>query len=204
MGRVDQVLIISPDAVATIEKLRAAEPGGIEHALLVEVTGLRGQQFSYELAFIPLEEQPGHLLEYHGSLPVIIPEKDVTKLSGASLNLTDDGLAIDNPNGPASPTMSAPQGDLTGPIADQVAQVLAEQVNPAIAMHGGAAELVSVDGTVAYLRLGGGCQGCGMAQVTLKQGIERILLDAISELSAVVDVTDHEAGADPYYERSKK
>jgi Fe/S biogenesis protein NfuA len=200
----DTVLVVSPEAVAMIDELRAAEPGDVEHALLVEITGFRGAQFSYELAFVPLEKEPGRHIEYHGALPVIIPEKDVEKLRSASLNLTDEGLAIENPNGPASPTMSAPKGDLTGPIADQVAQVLAEQVNPAIAMHGGAAELVSVDGTVVYLRLGGGCQGCGMAQVTLKQGIERILLDAIGELTAVVDVTDHEAGADPYYERSKK
>ena len=100
--------------------------------------------------------------------------------------------------------MAAPKGDLEGPLADQVAQVLAEAVNPAIASHGGRAELVSVDGTIAYLKLGGGCQGCGMAQVTLKQGIERILLESIPELTEIVDVTDHASGADPYYEKSKK
>jgi Fe/S biogenesis protein NfuA len=100
--------------------------------------------------------------------------------------------------------MAIPQGDLEGPLADQIAQVLAESVNPAIAAHGGRAELVSVDGSTAYLKLAGGCQGCGMAQVTLKQGIERILLEAIPEISEVVDVTDHAAGSDPYYQRSKK
>jgi Fe/S biogenesis protein NfuA len=82
--------------------------------------------------------------------------------------------------------------------------VLAESVNPAIAAHGGAASLVSIDGSVVYLQLSGGCQGCGMASVTLKQGIEKILLDSITELTEVVDVTDHMAGADPYYQKSKK
>lgn len=111
---------------------------------------------------------------------------------------------MDNPNAPASPEMEAPKGDLSGPLADQVQQVLSEQINPAVAGHGGAAELVSVDGSVAYLRLMGGCQGCGMAQVTLKQGIERILLEAIPELTGVVDVTDHQSGSDPYYAAAKK
>jgi Fe/S biogenesis protein NfuA len=61
-----------------------------------------------------------------------------------------------------------------------------------------------VDGTIAYLRLFGGCQGCGLAQVTLKQGIERILLESIPELTQVVDVTDHASGDDPYYKSQKK
>jgi Fe/S biogenesis protein NfuA len=77
-------------------------------------------------------------------------------------------------------------------------------VNPAIAAHGGGAELVSIDGTIAYLRLYGGCQGCGLAQVTLRQGIERTLLEAIPELTQVVDVTDHASGENPYIESKKK
>ena len=137
-------------------------------------------------------------------LAVIFPEDDIPKLEGASLDLTDEGLAMNNPNSPSSPPMSAPGGDLTGPLVDQVQQVLNEQVNPAIAAHGGGAELVSVDGTIAYLRLFGGCQGCGLAQVTLKQGIERTLLEAIPALTQVVDVTDHASGEDPYYESQKK
>jgi Fe/S biogenesis protein NfuA len=100
--------------------------------------------------------------------------------------------------------MSAPAGDLSGPIVERVQQVLVEHVNPQIAAHGGGAELVSVDGTIAYLRLFGGCQGCGLAQVTLKQGIERILLESIPELTQVVDVTDHASGDDPYYKSQKK
>jgi Fe/S biogenesis protein NfuA len=89
-------------------------------------------------------------------------------------------------------------------LVDRVQQVLNEQVNPAIAAHGGGAELVSIDGTIAYLRLYGGCQGCGLAQVTLRQGIERTLLEAIPELTQVVDVTDHASGENPYIESKKK
>jgi Fe/S biogenesis protein NfuA len=198
------VLTIDEKALEMILQLRDQEPGDGEIALLLEITGLRGNQFAYDLAFVPLSDQtPDQVVERHGSLSVLMPEKDVPNLTGASLNLTDDGLAMENPNTP-SPRIQAPKGDLTGPLADRVATVLEETVNPAIAMHGGAAQLVSVDGSVAYLQLSGGCQGCGMAQVTLKQGIERILLDAIPELTEVVDVTDHAAGTDPYYQRSKK
>ncbi len=201
----ETVLEIPDDAVEMILSLREQEPGDEEYGLLIEVTGIQGAQFKYELSFVPVaDKQDGHRVDRHGELPVIVPEDDVEKLQGATLALTGQGLAMNNPNRPASPTIEAPQGDLTGPLADQVQQVITAQVNPAIAMHGGGAELVSVDGTVAYLKLTGGCQGCGMAQVTLRQGIERILMEAIPELTGVVDVTDHASGADPYYESAKK
>ena len=201
----DQVLAVDPSAVATILSLRDEEPGDGEYGLLIEVTGIRGTEFSYELSFLPLADiGSGRRIERHGELGVIVRDADVPRLRGASLGISDDGLVMRNPNDPRPPAMNAPEGNLTGPLADQVMYVIAEQVNPAIASHGGGAQLVSVDGSVAYLRLSGGCQGCGMAQVTLHQGIERILLDTIPELTAVVDVTDHASGSNPYYESAKK
>lgn len=200
------VLSVSDEALAMIVELLAQEPGDGPHALLVEVTGFRNMAFSYELAFIPLADRTSdQLVEQHGELAVVIPKRDVEKLQGSSLALAEDGLSMTNPNAPASPPMAAPpKGDLTGPLADRVTQVLEEQVNPAVAAHGGAAQLVSVDGTIAYLRLSGGCQGCGMATVTLKQGIEKTLMEAIPELTEVVDITDHQSGSNPYYEKAKK
>lgn len=189
-----------------ILSLREQEPGDEEYGLLIEVTGIRGGQFQYELSFSPVSDAgEDHRVERHGDLPIIFLSRDVEKLEGASLAMTDQGLAMNNPNVPHSPTLGAPPpGELSGPLADRIQQVLSEQVNPAIAGHGGAAELVSVDGTVAYMKLSGGCQGCGMAAVTLKQGIERILLEAIPEISEVVDVTDHASGSNPYYQAAKK
>lgn len=199
------ILSIDADALDMIRQLRDQEPGDGEFALSIEVTGFRGPQFSYELAFIALaDKKDGWVEERHDGLAVIYPGDDREKLDGAALELTDQGLVMNNPNSPDTPAMSAPAGDLEGPLVDQVQQVITEQVNPAIAAHGGGAELVSVDGTIAYLRLFGGCQGCGLAQVTLKQGIERILLESIDELTQVVDVTDHASGDDPYYESQKK
>ncbi len=199
------VLTIDPAALEMILQLRDQEPGDGEFALSIEVTGFRGPQFTYELAFLALADKvDGWIVERHGDLAVVFPEHDREKLDGSSLDLNEDGLAMNNPNRPATPQMAAPAGDLTGPLVDRVQQVILEQVNPAIASHGGGAELVSVDGTIAYLRLFGGCQGCGLAQVTLKTGIERILLESIPELTAVVDVTDHGSGDSPYYESQKK
>ena len=199
------VINIAPEALEMILNLARQEPGDEEYGLLIEVTGISVGKFQYELTFSPTSDaQDRFELERHGELGVMFPESDIEKLKGALLTLTDQGLAMENPNSPASPAIGAPAGDLTGPLADQILQVLTEQVNPAIASHGGAAELVSVEGTVAYLRMGGGCQGCGMAAVTLKQGIERILKESIPEITDVVDVTDHASGEDPYYEAAKK
>jgi Fe/S biogenesis protein NfuA len=72
-------------------------------------------------------------------------------------------------------------------------------VNPQIAAHGGAARLAAVEGSIAYIELSGGCQGCGSARATLKQGIEVIILDLVPEISEVVDVTDHASGENPYF-----
>ncbi|MCZ6505695.1 MAG: NifU family protein [Actinobacteria bacterium] len=199
------VLGVAEDALEMIGQLRDNEPGDEEFALSIEVTGFSGPQFSYELAFVPLADMKDDWIEErHGDLAIIFPKIDTGKLEGSTLELTDQGLSMNNPNSPETPAMSAPQGDLSGPLVDRVNQVITEQVNPAIASHGGGAELVSVDGTIAYLRLFGGCQGCGLAQVTLKQGIEKIILESIDELTAVVDVTDHASGDNPYYESQKK
>ena len=110
------------------------------------------------------------------------------------------GPAMESPAVGAGP----PPGNLTGDVATRVHQILEQHINPMIASHGGRAELVSVDGATAYLRLGGGCQGCGMATVTLTQGIEVAIKEAVPEITEIVDVTDHAAGTNPYFEASKK
>ena len=93
---------------------------------------------------------------------------------------------------------------MTSAVARSVIAVLEEQVNPQIAMHGGRADLVAVDEGVAYLRLSGGCQGCGLAAVTLGQGITVAIQQAVPEIVDVVDVTSHQDGRNPYYEPAKK
>ena len=84
-----------------------------------------------------------------------------------------------------------------------VRSVLDERINPAVAAHGGHISLVDVQESVAYIRLEGGCQGCGMADVTLKQGVEVEIKRAVPAITRVLDVTDHAEGANPYYQPGK-
>ncbi|NND84412.1 MAG: hypothetical protein HKN46_04625 [Acidimicrobiia bacterium] len=199
-------LTIEPDALAMIIEIRDNEPGDGEFALRMEISGIQGMQFEYELAFVPLADAgEGDVVERHDSLAVIHKERDLPNLGGATLKIGETGLSIDNPNGPSPVVPSDIPGNLEGPLAEQVATLLETQINPAIASHGGAARLVSIDeNNIVYLELLGGCQGCGMAAVTLKQGIERSLMDAIPEVAGVADLTDHASGENPYYEQSKK
>ena len=87
-------------------------------------------------------------------------------------------------------------------MMERVQTAIDDMINPALAMHGGLVELVGVDDGVVSMRMSGGCQGCGAAQLTMAQGIEMLLRDEIPEVRKVVDVTDHEAGENPYYAAS--
>ncbi len=89
-------------------------------------------------------------------------------------------------------------------LYEQVAKVFDEQVNPMVARHGGRVELIDVQDAVVMLRMGGGCQGCGMADVTLRQGIEGMLAQLVPAVRGIVDITDHTSGANPYFQASKK
>jgi Fe-S cluster biogenesis protein NfuA len=107
---------------------------------------------------------------------------------------------------PAVATKAAPPAGAVDDDAlyERVARLFDEQVNPMVARHGGRVELIDVQDAVVMLRMGGGCQGCGMADVTLRQGIEGILAQHIPEVRGIVDVTDHTSGANPYFQASKK
>tara|TARA_B100001996_G_scaffold329635_1_gene277421 strand:- start:71 stop:697 length:627 start_codon:yes stop_codon:yes gene_type:complete len=197
---------IGDEAVKTIIQLRDQEPGEKEYALFLQIDGVHGNQFTYDLSFLDIEQARSDDKKVDfGDLVVIVAAKDIDKFEGASLDMSDDpqapGLTMDNPNTP-SPAMIGNSSDLPelkGEFAEKVQEVLEKQINPAIASHGGAAQLIGVEGTDIYLKLGGGCQGCGMAQVTLTQGIEASLRNALPEIGNIIDATDHAAGDNPYF-----
>jgi Fe/S biogenesis protein NfuA len=189
-----------------ILEVRAGESDPDALALWLEVSGLQGAAYTYDMYFQRLDEAgPDDSVQRHDDLSIVIPHTSLDKTRGATLDLSDGGMVLQNPNSP-SPAVGAtrPPSDLSGDVAQRVLQVLDEQINPAIAAHGGQAELVAVEDGVAYLRLGGGCQGCGLATVTLSQGIEVAILDAVPEVTQVLDVTDHASGTNPYFESAKK
>lgn len=102
-----------------------------------------------------------------------------------------------------APAEPAPAPPPEGPIAERVQHVIETRINPGIAMHGGQITLVEVKDTVVILEMSGGCQGCGMAQVTLRQGVERMIKAAVPEVTEIRDTTDHASGANPYYEAAR-
>lgn len=208
----EQLLAITDNARQKVLGFREGVPDAERQAMWVEVTGIKGGEWTYNISLKPVDAAgPDDSLEYAGDLGIVVPAADVERLRGATVDWSEDlmagGLMVLNPNkpDPASPAIGgrAP-ADLSGPVPQRVLRVLEEQINPAIAAHGGSAELVAVEGDVAYVRLGGGCVGCGMASVTLGQGIEVAILEAVPEVRQVVDVTDHASGTNPYYEAAKK
>jgi len=192
-----RVITITDEAVSHVLEVRGAEDDAADLALSLEVAGPRGRGWEYRLALVPLADaREDDAVGRYGELPVVIPAASVELLRGAGLRLDDGGLALDNPNRP--PAAPWWPGD-DSPLEQRVAAVLDHEINPSIAGHGGWAQLVEVAGGVVYLSLGGGCQGCGMAQVTLRQGIEVGLRHWMPEIEAVHDVTDHASGENPYY-----
>jgi Fe/S biogenesis protein NfuA len=135
-------------------------------------------------------------------IPVVVDPESARILEGTRVDwvdtLQESGFKFHNPN--IQPLGSEP---LTGPLAERVQRVLTERINPSVAMHGGAVSLVDIRDNIVYLQMSGGCQGCGMASVTLTQGVKQVLHDMVPEIVDVQDVTDHASGTDPYFSPAK-
>lgn len=203
------LLAVTDEAIEKILGFREQAPTPERQAMWIEITGISGGEWTYNLSLRPVDEaEPDDAVETHGELTIVVPEPDVEKLRGVTVEWSGDpfagGLRLLGLTSPSPAVGGGASADLSGDVAQQVLQVLEQQVNPAIAAHGGRADLVAVEGESAYLRLSGGCQGCGMASVTLSQGIEVAIREGVPEVLRVVDVTDHASGDNPYFEAAKK
>jgi Fe/S biogenesis protein NfuA len=166
-------------------------------ALRVAIRGRGPGGFRYELQFVGAEERGAEdTVVNAGGFDVVVDPDSAPNLKGATVDFVDgvyeSGFKIDNPN----PLW-------TDPKAQAVQEVIDTQINPGVASHGGHVALLDVKDDIAYIALGGGCQGCGMADVTLKQGIEVLLKEAVPAIRQVIDTTDHAAGKNPYYQPAK-
>jgi Fe/S biogenesis protein NfuA len=198
----EQIVYVTESARQVVFDMRAAEPDGDGLGLRIDVTGVSetGREFAYDLLFQPLEEADETVeVRDAGGLPVIVAVADVEKLRGASLDHTDAvGLLIRNPNRPETPKLGATVV-LEGSVEEKVVALIDGEINPALAAHGGFAQLQRVEGSTAYVTMGGGCQGCGLASMTLREGITSQILERIPEITEVLDDTDHAAGDNPFY-----
>lgn len=197
------VLAVTEPAVEQVLALRAAEDDAETLGLRVEITGTAGVEFTYDLSFDPVADADpaaGDSVVYQGALPVIVPQGSIDRLRGATLDLprnADQGLVMRNPNRPNP--LAGVELDLSGDVSERINQLLDQSVNPALAAHGGYAKLEGVKDDTAFVTMGGGCQGCAVSAVTLREGIEAAILEAVPEISQVVDATDHTAGENPFY-----
>jgi len=196
------ILGATEEAAAKVLEVRAGEEDPETLALRVEIVGVSGVDFTYDLSFEAIADAaPDDVCYESGGLPVIVPVETVDRLRGATLDLPSNaaqgGLVIKNPNRPD--LLEGKNLELTGTSAEKVEQLLDQQINPSLAAHGGYAELVGVDGGTVYITMGGGCQGCSMSAATLREGITVMIGQAIPEITDVIDATDHSAGENPFY-----
>jgi Fe/S biogenesis protein NfuA len=206
----EKIITVTEKARNRAIEVRSEEPDGETLVLFLEVTEPNGYEYGYDLYFDDEGAiRDGDAVQEEDGLKVVVVADSVDKVRGATLdlskNLLNPGWVVDNPNSP-SPAVGAginPE-DFTGTPEERIEQVLEKVINPAIAMHGGRASLVGFEEGTVLVRLEGGCQGCGMASVTLTQGIETSLKEAVPEVERVVDATDHAAGTDPYFQPAKK
>lgn len=165
--------------------------------LRIAIVGRSSAGFTYDMQLIEEgEAEAEDIVVDTGDFPVIIDSGSASHMQDVIIDYVEDlqqsGFRIGNPN----PVWADPQ-------AAAIQELLDTQINPGVATHGGHVELMDVQDNVVYIRFGGGCQGCGMVSVTLNQGVEQAIREAFPEIREIVDVTDHAAGTNPYYQSSK-
>ena len=179
------------------EKIKSmlAQEDKSQSALRIRVTGKTSQGYDHKLSLVePGFEKPDDIISESDGIRILVDPKTSELVKGASIDFVDDlyggGFKVVNPN---TPTWN-------NETEQKVQELIDGQIAPSLAMHGGYLELLEVKEKTAYVHFGGGCQGCGMADVTLKQGVEKLILETLpDEVERVMDTTDHAQGDNPYY-----
>ena len=202
------VLQVTSEAAEIVLGALAEEPDGANLGLRVAISGTEMSpsmtfEFSYDLSLHEIDKVDGDDAVHEATgLTVIVPADSVANLTGATLDVPSNplqgGLVIRNPNRPDM----ADRIDLSesDSVVERLQNLLNNHVNPSLASHGGYVELVRVEDSKAYLLMGGGCQGCTMSAATLHQGVAAIISQHVPEIIDVIDVTDHAAGENPFYQ----
>jgi Fe/S biogenesis protein NfuA len=196
----EPIITVTPEALEHLRELRDDEVDGDKLGLRLAIASDAGEEFRYDLSFEEyLAAEFTDEVRTHDGMKVIIPGPDVEPLTGATLDYTTtQGLVIRNPNRPQAPTIEGLVTD--DELSAEIEALVATEVNPALAAHGGFVTFVGHDteGT-AYLTMGGGCHGCSMSKMTMLEGVQTMLVDAIDGVDRVRDLTDHATGENPFY-----
>jgi Fe/S biogenesis protein NfuA len=196
----EPIVTITPEAIEHLIELRDDEPDGEALGLRLAIASGPGEDFRYDLSFDEfLKAAFTDEVRTHDGLKVIIPGDDVELLTGATLDHTSSqGLVIRNPNRPAAPVVDGLTGD--DELSAEIEALISGEVNPALAAHGGFVPYVGHDGEgTAYLTMGGGCHGCSMSKMTMLDGVQTMLVEALEPIERVRDLTDHSTGENPFY-----
>ncbi|MBS14134.1 MAG: Fe/S biogenesis protein NfuA [Gemmatimonadetes bacterium] len=163
----------------------------------IKAEALSPLQANFRLRFVAddQEEATDVITEFEGFNIYVDPES-VSYVQEVTVDFVESlagrGFKIENAN-------KVP-AHLKGTVAEKVQAIIDEKINPQIASHGGHLSLLDVKENTAYVQFGGGCQGCGMADVTLKQGVEVLIKEACPDIEEILDVTDHADGKNPYFQ----
>jgi Fe/S biogenesis protein NfuA len=194
----EQLITISDTARSKLAELIQGADSPIRGIrVLAEATSPANPQYS--LAFVQEGEdfEDDTVIDFD-DLKVFIDPDSLNYVQNVRLDFITSGMS-----GGFRIDRALPKAQLKGPVAEKVQQLIDDHINPALQEHGGYVQLIDVQETRVYIELGGGCKGCGMVDVTLKQGIERTLKQSIPEITEVLDTTDHASGNNPYYQPSK-
>ncbi len=178
-----------------LNALKAEE--GDDQVLRVEVNPEEQGVNRHSLYFIPRSEKTDKDEEFDaGGFAVVVEAASLKMMEGSTVDFMVSAQG-------AGFKVLPPKPKLDDPRAGDIQKVLEEKINPGVAMHGGFVELIDIKDDRVFLKLGGGCQGCGMVDVTLKQGITTMIKEAVPNITEVLDVTDHASGTNPYYQPGK-
>lgn len=184
------------------------DQGTIMEGVRVTYSGML-PTIEYRLAFVEAgKEELGDIVVTANGIKVFTEERNAGFLSDVRIDfiesLQQTGFKVENPKVVMPPTVAPTSpASLDSPQAIAIKKVLEEDINPAISAHGGYITLLDVKEQIAYIQMSGGCQGCGMADVTLKQGVVVAIKKAVPEIIDVLDTTDHGVGTNPYFTPGK-
>ncbi|MFN8635941.1 MAG: iron-sulfur cluster assembly accessory protein [Chloroflexota bacterium] len=192
-----QIVIVTDAAREKIREIMEMQGISGRGAIRVGINGRGPAGFNYAMSLEEdAEPAEGEAVQDEGDFKILLDGDSIEKLRGASVDfvgqLVGGGFKIDNPN-----------SVWDDPLAAEIQALIDAQINPGVASHGGFVELLDVKDDRVFVRMGGGCQGCGMASVTLKQGVEVLIKQNFPKIEAVVDTTDHANGENPYYQPAK-
>ncbi|MAP85876.1 Fe/S biogenesis protein NfuA [Candidatus Poribacteria bacterium] len=188
----DQLIQLTPIAKERVKSIVDSEDLEVE-GLRISITGRTANTFEYSLG-LEVELHPDDVVIDLGDLKVLVDSQSMDSLKGSIIDYVEDlnasGFRVDNPN---QPTWDDSR-------AQKIQELIDTRINPSVASHGGNIQLLDVTEDSVYVHMGGGCQGCGQASATLKQGVQTMIQEEFPEIVNVIDTTDHAAGTNPYYQ----